>query len=106
MRSVLFLNLIICFLFVAVENVYAFRCGIEPIGRWDTMDKVLQYCGMPFMKSSKRVYYKNRHVRAETWFYNCGEGDFIYELAIYDGIVISEETKGRGSGPSQCRKKN
>ena len=104
MRSVLFLNLIICFLFVAVNNAYAFRCGTEPIGLWDRSDKVLKYCGMPFKKSSKRVYYKNQHVYAETWFYNCGEGDFIYEVAIYDGIVVSEGPTERGSGPSQCGK--
>ncbi len=104
MRSVLFLNLIICFLFVAVNNVHAFRCGTEPIGRTDSKAKVYKYCGNPTHRGHEKVFFEGRNIYAETWYYNCGEGDFVYAVSFYKDIVIKEEPKERGLGPSQCGK--
>ncbi|KQC14242.1 MAG: hypothetical protein APR63_14845 [Desulfuromonas sp. SDB] len=81
----------------------AFRCKNEPIGRWDTKDKVLKYCGKPIKTGHKKVFYKGTYVYAETFYYNCGDNDFIYAVFFYDNIVIKEEPKERGSGVGQCK---
>lgn len=92
--------LILIFFTVSVE---AFRCKNEPIGRWDTKGKVLKYCGQPVKTGSKKVFYKDQDIYAETYFYNCGEGDFIYAVSFYDNIVIREEPITRGYGVGQCK---
>jgi len=104
MKSVIFLLSTICFLLSFANDGYAFRCGNEPIGRWDTKEKVIQYCGSPSRTGSNSVKYNGKTVYAQTWYYNCGESDFVYVLSIYDGVVIKEETVGRGTGSSQCGK--
>lgn len=101
MKKVFFVLFVFCILSTAA-NVHAFRCNNEPIGWQDSTAKVLEYCGKPFAQSHRRVYYKNSYVHAPTWYYNCGEGDFIYELTIADGIVIMADSIKRGSGVSKC----
>jgi hypothetical protein len=102
MKKVIFILLII--VIISAVNSYAFRCGGEPIGRWDKREKVLKYCGSPQKVGYEKVFHEGNQIYAETWYYNCGEGDFIYAVSFYKGIVVKEESKERGFGKSQCGK--
>lgn len=92
----------IIFLLLFQLSGYSFYCGSEPIGRWDTKEKVSRSCGKPLYKGFKKVFYKDSYVSAETWYYNCGSNDFIYEVCFYNNIVIKEGPLKRGYGKSQC----
>jgi hypothetical protein len=85
-------------------SAHAFRCGNEPIGRWDTKEKVSKYCGKPIQTGYKKVFYKGSYINAETWYYNCGENDFIYAVSFVENIVIKEEPLKRGIGKGQFPK--
>ena len=89
--------------FFWTTSIDAFYCGNEPIGRWDTKNKIIKYCGQPFKKGTRKVFYKGSYIYAETWFYNCGENDFIYAVSFYDNIVIKDDPIMRGSGVGQCK---
>jgi len=102
MKLGLFSTLVICCILVVVVNGYAFRCGGEPIGRWDTKEKVSKYCGKPQRIGYERAFHEGRSIYAETWYYNCGEGDFVYAVSFYKDVVVKEEPKERGSGSSRC----
>jgi hypothetical protein len=67
-------------------NGYAFRCGYEPIGRWDSKEKVLKHCGQPSKRGYEKVYHKGTYIHAETWYYNCGATDFVYAVSFHDNI--------------------
>lgn len=82
----------------------AFYCGNEPIGRWDTKNKIIKCCGQPIKKGTKKVFYKGSYIHAETWYYNCGYNDFIYAVTFIDNLVFIEEPFERGSGIGQCKK--
>ncbi len=98
-----YIILIIIYITLCFTNpAEAFRCKNEPIGRWDTKAKLYKYCGKPAYKGYKKIFYKGTYIDAETWYYNCGYGDFVYAVSFYDNIVIKEEPKERGSGVGQC----
>lgn len=101
-------NLIVFLLFLSIilsfGNAYAFRCDGEPIGRWDTREKVLKYCGSPQKTGYKKINIDGRILHAETWFYNCGEGDFVYAVSFEKNVIVREEPEERGSGPNKCGK--
>ena len=101
MKKVIFLISAFCILSSAV-NGYAFRCNGEPIGRWDKKEKVLNSCGKSFTVGNEKVYWQDRFIYAETWYYNCGDHDFVYAVSFYNNIVIREEPRKRGSGNSKC----
>ncbi len=105
-------------------NGYAFRCGDEIVGTGDSKARVLIKCGKPTFqekvgakkstrtKGQKRVaadkqyVYDAKHSTAksvEKWYYNCGKDDFIYVLTFEGGVVVKEDTDGRGRGASECR---
>jgi hypothetical protein len=106
-----------------VFDAHAFRCGDEIVGTGDSRAKVLIKCGKPTHKEKvgvkkstrtkgqkrvaedKQVVYDTRPATAksvEKWSYNCGKDDFIYVLTFEGGVVVNEDTDGRGRGPSEC----
>jgi hypothetical protein len=106
-----------------VSDAYAFRCGDEIVGTGDSRGKVLIKCGKPTHKEKvvvkkstrtkgqkhdaedKQVVYDTRPATAksvEKWSYNCGKDDFIYVLTFEGGVVVKEDTDGRGRGASEC----
>lgn len=106
-----------------VFDAHAFRCGDEIVGTGDSRGKVLIKCGKPTHKEKvsvkkstrtkvqkrvaedKRVVYETRPATAkavEKWSYNCGKDDFIYVLTFEGGVVVKEDTDGRGRGASEC----
>lgn len=112
----------VCCLSLAI-NGYAFRCGDEIVGTGDSKAKVLIKCGKPTVKEKVGVK-KSTHAKGqkraaaddksvhntrqsstknvEKWSYNCGKDDFIYVLTFEGGVVVKEDTDGRGRGASQC----
>ncbi len=120
-RVVLAVASVFCFLFVS--EVHAFRCGDEMVGIGDSKAKVLIKCGKPTFqekgsvkkgtraKGDKRTVSDNRYASdkkrsaakgVEKWTYNCGKNDFIYVLTFEGGVVVKEDTDGRGRGASEC----
>lgn len=106
-----------------VSDVHAFRCGDEIVGTGDSKAKVLIKCGKPTFKEKvgakkstrtkgqKRVAADNQYVydtrhsttkSVEKWSYNCGKDDLIYVLTFEGGVVVKEDTDGRGRGASEC----
>lgn len=103
MKKVIFILLII--VIITAVNSYAFRCDGEPIGRWDSRAKVLKYCGTPQKTGYKKINIDGRIFHAETWFYNCGEGDFVYAVSFDKNVIVREESDERGTGPNKCGNK-
>ena len=112
------------FLVLAVPvDLHAFRCGSGLVHVGDKTGKVLIECGPPTYKegagtktkakSSKTEKAKGKPVerrgsqgasrKAERWYYNCGESDFIYVLTFSGGVLEKEETEGYGKGKSDCQ---
>jgi len=100
MQNIFIILFIILF---SCAPAYTFYCQSEPIGRWDSKEKVLKHCGKPLSTGHKTITHEGKRIYVETWTYNCGESDFIYEVSFYDNAVIKEEPNGRGSGSSQCK---
>lgn len=99
-----YLTALAIFLAVGVtKNVQAFRCGSELVGRGDSVVKLLSKCGKPGYKDYAVEKINGRWESVETWTYNCGINDFIYELTIIGSRIVSEDTAGRGSGVSECQ---
>jgi hypothetical protein len=101
----------------------AFRCGSGLVKVGDTTGKVLLECGPPTYKegagtkskvkskktaertkekSAERKSSRGATRKAERWFYNCGEHDFLYVLNFAGGVLEKEETQGYGKGKSDC----
>lgn len=102
MKLAIFVICLISFLIVNAGNVNAFRCNMEPVGIYDSAADVLARCGQPGQKGYKRVNVNGVIQHCETWYYNCGEGDFIYAVIFHNGVVFREEAVKRGSGRSRC----
>jgi hypothetical protein len=106
-----------------VFDAHAFRCGDEIVGTGDSRGKVLIKCGKPTYKeqvgvkkstrtkgqkhgaADNQVVYDTKHSTTkgvEKWSYNCGKDDFIYVLTFEGGVVVKEDTDGRGRGASEC----
>ena len=106
-----------------VFDAHAFRCGDEIVGTGDSTAKVLIKCGKPThkekigVKKSTRTKGQKRKAadqkdvhdtkysttkNVEKWHYNCGKDDFIYVLTFEGGVVVKEDTDGRGRGASEC----
>jgi hypothetical protein len=104
-------------------GAHAIRCGNEIVGTGDSKAKVLIKCGKPTHQEKvaakkstttkgqkrtsgeKQVAYDTRHTASknvEKWTYNCGKDDFIYVLTFEGGVVVKEDTDGRGRGASEC----
>jgi hypothetical protein len=102
-------------------NAHAFRCGDEIVGTGDSKAKVLVKCGKPTYKEKaaktgrkskggrhadgNESYAHNKRGKSggmEKWSYNCGKEDFIYVLTFENGVVVREDTDGRGRGRSEC----
>ena len=100
----------------------AFRCGSGLVNIGDKTGKVLIECGPPTYKEGAGTKTKRKSPKTETardkpaerkssrgasrkaerWFYNCGEHDFIYVLTFAGGVLEKEETEGYGKGKSDC----
>lgn len=103
MKKIFFVLLITCFTIIfARSQAYAFRCGSEVIGRWDSSSSVLVKCGAPFQKEYVNENINGQLRYAEKWFYNCGVSGFIYSVIIFNSVVYSIDSVQRGSGISQC----
>jgi len=103
MKKIFVVLLIICVgIIFSGSGAYAFRCGSEIVGRWDSSVSVLVKCGQPFQKDFVNEKINGRHQYVERWFYNCGEQDFIYVLSVLNGVIAKEDSVNRGSGSSQC----
>jgi len=103
MKNILFVILITCVLIIfSGSGAYAFRCGDEIVGRWDSSASVLVKCGTPFQKDFVTEKINGRHQYVERWFYNCGDNNFIYALSVLNGIIVKEDSVNRGFGSSQC----
>jgi hypothetical protein len=113
----------VCCLFFSLD-AQAFRCGEEIVGTGDSEARVLIKCGKPTFKKKegakkstrtkgdKSIVADNRYAYGknksgskgvEHWYYNCGKDDFVYVLTFEGGVVVREDTDGRGSGASECR---
>ncbi len=98
------------FLFSTVGNVWAFRCGSGLVSTGDTKAQVQMTCGKPSLKEKKCIENwadkkKKCDKKVEVWYYNCGEGDFVYALTFENNTLIAENTEGRGKGKSECQGK-
>lgn len=96
--------------FVFFSVGWSFRCGNELASTGDSKIKILGSCGAPTSKEQKCLERHRETGRCinngETWYYNCGDNDFIYILVFDEqGILISEKDAGRGFGLSDCRGK-
>ncbi len=101
-------------------DAQAFRCGSGLVRIGDTTGKVLIECGPPTYKEGAGTKAKAKSTKAERdraaerrgsrgagrkaerWFYNCGEHDFLYVLTFGGGVLEKEETQGYGKGTSDC----
>ena len=108
---------VLTFLFCSAASSWAFRCGSGLVSEGDSKTKVQVTCGKPTSKETscenKQEYTtatksgKTRNVKKcgkklEVWYYNCGDNDFIYKLTFENGILIDDDTEGRGKGKSDC----
>lgn len=99
MKKIYFLVLILLFF---TSSAYAFYCGNEIVGRWDHAGDVVKKCGQPLKKGYTNENYNGNMQSVESWFYNCGETDFLYVLKFINNVVFKIETIQRGTGSSQC----
>lgn len=110
----------ILFLLFSTIDGLALRCGTGLVTEGDSKSQVLATCGKPTSKekscensqqyTTTNKYGKIKKVKKcgqklETWFYNCGDNDFIYKLIFDDGKIINITTESRGSGKSDCQGK-
>ncbi len=108
------------FLSFATDDALALRCGTGLVTEGDSKSQVLTTCGKPTSKekscensqqytttnnNGKIKKVKKCGQKLETWFYNCGDNDFIYKLIFDDGKIINIITEGRGRGKSDCQGK-
>ncbi|PKN38459.1 MAG: hypothetical protein CVU62_06370 [Deltaproteobacteria bacterium HGW-Deltaproteobacteria-2] len=108
------------FLSFATDDALALRCGTGLVTEGDSKSQVLTTCGKPTSKekscensqqytttnnNGKIKKVKKCGQKLETWFYNCGDNDFIYKLIFDDGKIINITTESRGSGKSDCQGK-
>ena len=104
MKYFLFLFLATCFIIISItDDSYAFRCGSEIVGRWDSAASVEVKCGYPFRKEFVHEKINGRLEYVEKWFYNCGENDFVYSVTILNSIVVFVDSVARGKGKSGCK---
>ena len=102
--------------FTVVEGL-AFRCGSDLVTSGDTKMQVSTTCGKPTFKETtcegrhsttnvdqngKVKKLKKCAQKVEIWYYNCGDGDYIYALTFENGILKKESTEGKGKGKSAC----
>ncbi|OPY86704.1 MAG: hypothetical protein A4E71_01397 [Smithella sp. PtaU1.Bin162] len=97
-------------IFVIADSGWAFRCGNDLVTTGYNKVQVLSICGEPTNKEQSCLeHHRETGVcinKGEIWHYNCGDGDFFYALTFGEnGILIKENTEGRGMGLSQCRGK-
>jgi hypothetical protein len=102
MNKILPTTLLIFFIMLTLSSqALAFRCGNDIISKGDTAASVQNKCGDPYQISSGIDNSNGEYIY--NWFYNCGEGDFIYVLIIKNGIIVKIDTISRGNGVGQCQ---
>jgi len=105
----------IFFLSFSAHETFAFRCGPDLVSEGDSKTQVMATCGHPTSQdksceNSQQYTTTNKYGKVkkkcgqklETWFYNCGDNDFIYKLTFDDGKITNITTEGRGRGKSDC----
>jgi hypothetical protein len=117
--AIIFLSSILFVSFASCEAL-AFRCGLGLVSEGDSKTQVMATCGHPTSKekscensqqySTTNKHGKIKHVKKcgrklDTWFYNCGDNDFIYKLTFEDGKIINITSTERGKGESDCKGK-
>lgn len=109
MKKIMFyLCFVLAGLFIFSSSGWTFRCGSGLISTGDTKVKTSYTCGDPTSKEQRCLEHHRETGlcvnKGETWYYNCGDNDFIYVLVFDEnGTLISENTAGRGFGSSDCR---
>lgn len=108
------------FLLFSTIDGWALRCGTGLVTEGDSKSQVLATCGKPTSKekscenspqytttnnNGKIKKVKKCGQKLETWFYNCGDNDFIYKLIFDDGKIKNITAESRGSGKSDCQGK-
>ncbi len=95
--------MVICILFISATNIQAFRCGSDIVSRWDTREQVHAKCGNPIKSGTTKVNDNGVIKYGETWYYNCGDNDFVYAVIFIDNKVFREDPVQRGQGKGQCK---
>ncbi|MBN1470826.1 MAG: DUF2845 domain-containing protein [Syntrophaceae bacterium] len=100
----------ILFLSFSVGQALAFRCGNGLVSTGNTKNQVMMTCGKPSSTEKKCIETwttkkKKCDKKVEVWYYNCGDGDFVYALTFENNTLIAENTEGRGKGKSECQGK-
>jgi hypothetical protein len=103
MKYILFAALATCLLIGIADDGHAFRCGSEVVTTGDSVVSLSARCGRPSRKEFMSEKFQGRWESVEKWFYNCGDNDFIYVLTIVHSKIVSDDSVGRGTGPSQCQ---
>jgi len=125
MKNFLVLSCVSVILIFTVFNypgdVYGWSCGREIVSVGDSKGKVLARCGSPessYVANEKqsgtfggrvrsRGYYSGTYrsttAITEVWIYNCGSGDYLYELRFEGDVLIGIQSVGDGSGWKGCR---
>lgn len=107
-KTIICLCFVLAGVFIFSSHGWSFRCGVGLISTGDTKVKTSYTCGNPTSKEQKCLDW-NRTTgicvnKGETWYYNCGDNDFMYVLVFDEsGTLISESDAGRGFGSSDCR---
>lgn len=124
MRDIMAVLIAGAVIFCCAGEAAAFRCnqGKGLVSAGDGKARVRMECGKPDdmerVKSitrgrflggedpntgrSRGGLYAEETIAVEKWYYNCGENDFMYVLTFEGDVLVSEETAGRGKGPSRC----
>jgi hypothetical protein len=103
MKNIFAISFVVLLILSFNSNALAFYCGNDIVSRWDKAASVQNKCGNPYNIASGIDNSKGYPENIYNWFYNCGEGDFIYLLIINNGIVVKIETVSRGTGKGQCK---
>ncbi len=104
--KVLFLAFLFIMALTSHANADCIRCtessSLACTG--DSTFSVITKCGQPDHTESSQIKISlDTWERVDTYYYDCGEGQFIRVLTFRAGKLISIETEGRGSGPTRCQ---
>ena len=93
------------FAMLGTEPALAMRCGSQLVTLGDRIAEVVAKCGEPLTVDSWEVarqtsgFFRLRtweQVVVEEWVYNQGRSKFMRVLRFENGILVSEDTAGKG----------
>jgi hypothetical protein len=106
--EVIMKKIVVLLMVLFSTNAYAFRCGNDIITNDYNKMAVAASCGQPEIKDRVCIqHHSDTGVcvnYGEIWYYNCGDGDYIYALTFGEnGNFLRESMGGHGRGQSQCK---